>query len=54
MLGSHPVALREAENSGTAFRVVANQRFRISVPGGSGGYDLNIAYSTKVKVQGPA
>jgi len=54
MLASRRVAWWKAENFATAFRVVGNQRFRRCGPVGSGGYDLNLANTTKSKVNGRA
>jgi len=54
MLPSHPSALGRAEDSGTAFRVMHNQRFRRCGPGRSRGYELSVANTREAKVNGPA
>jgi hypothetical protein len=53
MLASPRLASRRATNFGTAFLVVDNQRFRRCGMVGSGGYDLSLAHTTKMKVHGP-
>jgi hypothetical protein len=54
MLAWRGVAWPRADNSSTAFRVVGDQRFRTCGPVRSGGYDLNLADTTKLKTHGQA